>query len=901
MNINKHNYNPYFKRWKTQFSLIAELIDGSIILASEIEKNKIIEIAYNDPKENTLFKGKSNEISITKKVIDNGKKQYISNLQSNKTLSNSAEYKASIKCFYSLAIFDTTGEIFGALCLYSRSKNNFSADKLVQLEKLKQIIEDDIKDIEKSNLVPHTNRDTLLDDDEKYKQFFHSSPMGVFYWDTNMVITDCNEKFCEILKSNKESLLGLNLNLLSDKRPIPCIQSALKGVSDEYEGEYNTTTSKESIYVLLKSSPAYNQNNVICGGIGTIEDLSEKKQIQDALKASEVKYKDLVEKINDVIFTLDHEGICTYISPVITSFIGFLPEEIIGHHLMNFIHSDYKINFHEALNNVRKGSVIFIEIKVKDKNNKYQWIRVSLRPTYDNKDNYIGTHGVAQDIGETRNAESSLKESEEQFKLIATHISDIIYEWNPITDELIWHSNPNIISPTLRNIKSFSALNELIIPEDREKINDYWHNALNKLGAWKSEFKIRIGNNIIKYVLGNGIILFKGDIAYKGIGTFTDISKEKSLIRNLKHSNEKLEFNVAKLNGLLSVIPDMMFVFDRNGIIIDYHTNKEDLLFKDSSLFLNQNVKDVLPGEVAKLTVEKINSVLKNKETDTYNYELLIKNENRYFETRMVYVNQFQTLAIVRDVTEREQDKLELIKAKEKAEESDRLKSSFLANMSHEIRTPMNGIIGFSELLKSRTLNPEEREYYISVIVNSGKQLLDIINDVLEISKIETGQIELYLSDVNLNKIIQDICDIFSKKLQDQKNTLKLSIPIKDEESFIYTDESKLRQILTNLISNAVKFTQNGSIEVGYKVVNDNYIELFVTDTGIGIAKNEHLKIFERFAQANSQITKIHGGTGLGLSISQSLVEILGGKIWVDSEVNKGSKFSFSLPKKYNK
>ena len=128
--------------------------------------------------------------------------------------------------------------------------------------------------------------------------------MGIFYWDTNMVITDCNDKFCEILKSNKAILTGLDLNLLQDKRVLPCIQSALTGVEGEYEGEYNTTTSHESTYVLLKSSPVYNKDNVICGGIGIVEDLSEKKQIQDALKASELKYKDLVEKINDVILRL---------------------------------------------------------------------------------------------------------------------------------------------------------------------------------------------------------------------------------------------------------------------------------------------------------------------------------------------------------------------------------------------------------------------------------------------------------------------------------------------------------------------------------------------------------------------------------------------------------------------
>ncbi|MCW3807244.1 PAS domain S-box protein [Plebeiibacterium marinum] len=896
MDIKIQNYNLYLKRWKNQFSLISELMQGCIVLATEVDKDNLVAIAYNHPNENTIFEKTANKKSITRDTIRNCKEVSISQLQSDTSYSETIEYRSGMKCYYGFPVINSDGSTFGAICLYSKEFNLFSDERINQIRRLKLIIEDDLKAHSRSNKASNTDMDTLLDDSEMFKHFFHFSPVGIFYWDLNMIITDCNEKFCEILNTNRATLMGMNLNQLIDKRPIPCIASALLGEESEYEGDYITTTSGQSTYVLLKTAPVYNSSKKICGAIGTLEDLSEKRHMENALKASELKYKDLVEKINDVIFSIDKEGICTYISPVISFIIGYLPEEIIGHHMLNFIQEDYKIEFYDALNRVKSGSTVVAELKLRDKSQKDQWVRISLRPVYDNKNNFTGIHGIAQDIGEKRSIELSLKESEEQFKLVATHISDIIYEWDPITKGLLWHSNPNIISPILNSIHSITDLNKLIADEDRPTIETKWEKAINNEGAWKQEFKISISNKESKHLLGNGLILFKGNTPVKGIGTLTDISNEKVLVENLKLSNEKLEHNISKVNGLLSAIPDMMFVFNKDSIITDYHYNTPTDLYKPVEQFINKKAEDVLPHDIDLLTKEKIAKVLDSKVAETYNYKLSINGEPKIFESRMVYLNSNHVLSIIRDVTLRELQKNELITAKEKAEESDRLKSSFLANMSHEIRTPMNGIIGFSELLNSKTLNPEEREYYTSVIVKSGRQLLDIINDVLEISKIETGQIKVNLAPTNINELIRTVFESFTQRANDNRNILITTTPLSDASAYINSDENKIRQVLNNLISNAIKFTQNGQIKIGYSVIEGRYLEFYIQDSGIGIAKEEQKMIFERFAQANSQITRTHGGTGLGLAISQSLVELLGGKIWVDSTVNKGSTFYFSLP-----
>ncbi|TLX74381.1 PAS domain S-box protein [Labilibacter sediminis] len=896
MNLKSTRYNQYLKHWKSQFSIYAELMTSNLMLLTNLEADHLTPIAYSDPSESNTFTKQLNPYSITQSTINKLTNILVPNLQTDVKWKNSLEYMADFKCFYALIVSNADGTAFGALCMYSREVSFFDEEKINHLGKIKNLIEDDLKNISKSDIIPSIPRDTLLSDDEKFKHFFHFSPIGIFYFDTNLIITDLNNKFCEIIKSPREILLGLDINLIKDRRVIPPLKSALSGVEDEYQGEYITSTSKTNTQILLKTSPIYDSNNNITGGIGVVQDISKNIHTENALKTSELKYRDLVEKINDVIFSIDKEGICTYTSPVIKLLIGYTPEEIIGYHFMNFIHDQHKITFHDALIKVSQGSTVISEVKLKNKEGSYHWIRNSMRPVYNEEGNFTGIHGIAQDIEETRLAEISLKESEEQFRMVATHISDLIYEWDPLTDQLKWYGPPKVLSSQLENINKLSDLKKIITSSNHDKIDDLWNKAVQDKKAWKSEFVLRTGSIEPIYILGSGLMLSKNDIAFKGFGTLTNITEQKKLIKNLKDSNEQLAENITKTNGLLTVIPDMMFVFNSEGHITDFSCNQEDQLYASKDEFLNKNIINVLPSEIAILTQNKIKTVLENKKTDTYKYQLEINGKPETFESRMVYLNKNHALAIVRNITTQEIAKMELIAAKEKAEESDRLKSSFLANMSHEIRTPMNGIIGFSELLSAKTLNPEEREYYTSVIIKSGHQLLEIINDVLEISKIETGQIKVNKSLVNINELLQLLLSFFSNKAIEKNTNIKISTPLNNDDATIYSDASKLKQILNNLISNAIKFTSNGKINVGYEINNDKFIVFFIEDNGIGIATNEQLKIFERFTQANPQIARKHGGTGLGLSISQSLTELLGGKIWVDSELGKGAKFSFSIP-----
>ncbi len=241
----------------------------------------------------------------------------------------------------------------------------------------------------------------------------------------------------------------------------------------------------------------------------------------------------------------------------------------------------------------------------------------------------------------------------------------------------------------------------------------------------------------------------------------------------------------------------------------------------------------------------------------------------------------------------------ELLKARDKAEESIRLKTAFLHNMSHEIRTPMNAIHGFSKLLSKPDLAEEKRLSYTSIIQNSSNQLLSIVTNILTISSIETKQEKPELTNVCINDIIRDLYIIFNQKAIKRGIAFNMQLELTDDQSVINTDKTKVIQILTNLLTNAFKFTHHGFIDFGYRLISDKgkeVLEFFVNDSGIGIKPEYHTIIFERFRQAEAQIQENYGGTGLGLSISKAFVELLGGKIRVESEPDKGSCFFFTLP-----
>jgi signal transduction histidine kinase/ActR/RegA family two-component response regulator len=255
----------------------------------------------------------------------------------------------------------------------------------------------------------------------------------------------------------------------------------------------------------------------------------------------------------------------------------------------------------------------------------------------------------------------------------------------------------------------------------------------------------------------------------------------------------------------------------------------------------------------------------------------------------------YAMLGVIRDITELKNIHQRLIEAKEQAEKSDKLKSAFLANMSHEIRTPMSAIVGFANLLADPDSTSQERLDYIGIINQNSSELLDLITDIVDISKLESGQLETHKVWLSIQQVMDQLYERFSK-LTKAEIKLRRNVPDGFEKTMVHTDENRLIQIFSNLMSNSLKFTAKGSIEFGFFPPENGAIKFFVKDTGTGISPEFNNIIFEPFRQVDDSYSRKFRGTGLGLSISMNLVKLLGGNIWFESALGSGTTFFFTLP-----
>jgi len=400
----------------------------------------------------------------------------------------------------------------------------------------------------------------------------------------------------------------------------------------------------------------------------------------------------------------------------------------------------------------------------------------------------------------------------------------------------------------------------------------------NKELAFQNEEKEKRAAELI---IANEELAFQNKVKEKRAAELVIANKELAFQNREKEkraseliiANEELAFqnNVKEKRAAELVIANEELAYQNE----EKENRAAELVIANEELAFQNEVKE---KRAAELVIANKELAFQNKEKEKRAAELVIANGELIFQNN-----------------EKEKRAAELIVAKERAEESDRLKSAFLANMSHEIRTPMNGILGFAGLLKTPNLTGEKQQEYIRIIENSGKRMLNIINDIISISKIESGILEVNISETNINDQIDYILNFFLSETENKGILLFSKNSLSANDVIIKTDKEKLYAILTNLVKNAIKFTKEGSIEFGY-AKKGKFIEFFVKDTGVGISKEQKKLIFERFRQGSESLSRNYEGAGLGLSISKAYVELLGGNIWVESITGKGSTFYFTIP-----
>jgi PAS domain S-box-containing protein len=393
----------------------------------------------------------------------------------------------------------------------------------------------------------------------------------------------------------------------------------------------------------------------------------------------------------------------------------------------------------------------------------------------------------------------------------------------------------------------------------------------------------------------------------------TIIDKNKINENHIDHINEKLTTSLENMSdAFVAIDSEWKYTFVNQKAGLMFGKQPEDLIGKNAWV--------IFPDAIGKPYHKVYYKAMKTKREIVF--EDYYVPWDRWFENRVIPSKE-GIVVFFQDITDRKlaEQKLkdlnnkleirnrelyesiiqiqkintELIYAKEKAEEGDRLKSSFLANMSHEIRTPMNGILGFTALLKEPKLTGEEQRQYISVIEKSGSRMLNIINDIVSISKIESGQMNLSYKETSVKEQIESVYNSFINEAQQKNIKLTINNTLSANYNLIRTDTEKLKAILSHLLANALKFTDQGSIEIGcFK--NNNAITFYVEDSGIGIDSDKIEVIFERFRQADDSLNRSYDGAGLGLYISQSYVNLLGGKIWAENNMDQGAVFCFKIP-----
>jgi len=376
----------------------------------------------------------------------------------------------------------------------------------------------------------------------------------------------------------------------------------------------------------------------------------------------------------------------------------------------------------------------------------------------------------------------------------------------------------------------------------------------------------------------------------------------------MRDSQKKTRQTIDQLEYIIRNIPDLVIRINQQGQITFINAASSLFFNKSPEELIGIKLEDLVTSEgLAAIDQEIIERIFETRQAEIIEGELNSPSGKcSHIEIRILpEPNGIQTgphlVLLIRDVTMRKEAERKMVQAKRKAEENDLLKSAFLANMSHEIRTPLNAIVGFSQIILDEGITRQEQETFYQYINQNSNLLISLVNDIIDLSKLESNQLAIRESIADLNQIMDEMkgmADNEKKTREKDHLLLFLDKELAAEDGIIIVDHFRLKQILTNLLVNAIKFTPKGFIQFGYRLKDDETLLFYVRDTGIGIPKNKQEEVFRYFHQLENSLTRANTGTGLGLAICKRLLELMKGTIWIQSEFGKGSTFFFTIPYK---
>ncbi len=737
---------------------------------------------------------------------------------------------------------------------------------------------------------------------EAYQQsVLRAVPVGIGVV-VNRVIRDVNPRLCDIFGYRRQELLGRNSRILyaSDEDYRYVGREKYRQIAEYGTGTVETRMQCRDgrvIDVLLSSSPI-DSSDLLKGVTFTVLDITAGKQAEIRLRESEEKYRSLVEQsIQGMIIGRDNPPRICFASKPMESIIGYTPGELMAfssEELLSMVHPDEREIYYRTFRERIAGRLQQIrrEFRMIHKNGQVRWVELFGTTIF-----YEGapaTQTVMVDISERKYAEEELLESGEKLKKLFDNIRDGLFV-HAVTDSGS-HGVFEMVNRSASEILGYSEQELLgMFPEDI-------------YAPVSPDAGIALEMSLLDH---SGSQLFEAVLVHKN-GTRVPVEVRTSRIElsgrectistvrditGRKRSHEELR----KIATAVQQSPTVVVMMNAEAEIEYVNPRYTELTGYRASEVLGKYPAIMQAGMIPRDQYNRMWKTLKRGRV--WRGELLDRKKSGepYWENIIIApVKNDQGVianyvALAEDITEQKRLWSELVAAKEKAEESDRLKTAFLANMSHEIRTPMNGILGFSELLKDPLLSGSKKDEYIELIGQSGRRMLCILNDLIDISKIEAGEITLQYTDVCLNEVFHDLQAFFEPQATRKGLYLRCGKQLDFSDFHIETDRVRLTQILTNLLQNALKYTLSGGIEFGCTKKNDQ-LEFYVRDTGIGVPDHLKERIFDRFLQGHADVACKHDGVGLGLSISKSLVELLEGSIRLESSEGKGCVFYFTHP-----